>query len=541
MTTGHSRRAWILTVLVLCFVPAARGRTMTSDSASGFGTDPNAPFWLLVPASHSGFVTVTVNGITVDEQVICTNQTLSGNLCTDGAYSFLYQVHSSGPFVTTFSRLSGFAFNNTLPTFGVMGCDPLKNNTIALCGYDSTILSKLSFDTPNATLSISTPTTGSLGYITLFLKEMQNAGLPPILPLLSVNGVSLTPSSLAFGSQAIGTSGPPQTLTLTNNFSTSLTISNIVPPSGFGSNIDCTGGVPAVVPAGSTCAISIWAAPGTASPFSGNLNISDNSLVSAETASFSAYGGASAVTLVPATVPFGTQTAGGTASAVLSQAFENNTGSTFRIVSISGVTADLNSNNVEFTIDNTSTCLAGVIMGAGAACTLNVGFPNGTADTGELMGTVTVTVAPYPTSCGIPCESSYTFALHGFAGSFSAMTGSTMSSAITLNFPLQSVGTVSATQTVTFTNNSGGSLNIVNVNASADFTAVTGTCVNPTSSVPLANGASCTVDVAFSPTAAGVRTGAITIADDVTDGTQVIVVSGTGVFVKKRRGQLISD
>ena len=212
MITGFSFRAGFLIALVLCFTPAALGstRTISSGSSSGFGQDSNVAFWLL--SSN----TAIVNGITVNEQVICNNQDVRGNICTSGAYSFLYQVHSSGPFVTTFGRLSGFAFNNsnTSPTFGVMACDTTGNNTLALCGYDTNVLSSLGFDTPNATLSISTPTTGTLNYITFFLKEAQVAGLPPILPQLSINGVSLTPTTLTFGSQATGTPSPPQTLTL---------------------------------------------------------------------------------------------------------------------------------------------------------------------------------------------------------------------------------------------------------------------------------------------------------------------------------------
>src|SRR4051795_13647969 len=72
-----------------------------------------------------------------------------------------------------------------------------------------------------------------------------------------------------------------------------------------------------------------------------------------------------------------------------------------------------------------------------------------------------------------------------------------------LTFAAQNVGTTSASQTVTATNTSGASF-LVNSAAvhSLDFTVVDDQC----SGLTIANGASCTVSITFSPTTTGTRT-----------------------------------
>ncbi|MCU1221752.1 MAG: choice-of-anchor domain, partial [Candidatus Angelobacter sp.] len=84
------------------------------------------------------------------------------------------------------------------------------------------------------------------------------------------------------------------------------------------------------------------------------------------------------------------------------------------------------------------------------------------------------------------------------------------------------VGVTSAAQSLTLTNSGTAPLNIRSITTTADFTAAN-TC---TASV--APNASCTVTVAFKPTAAGARTGLLTIVDDAISGEVFIALSGTG-------------
>ena len=81
--------------------------------------------------------------------------------------------------------------------------------------------------------------------------------------------------------------------------------------------------------------------------------------------------------------------------------------------------------------------------------------------------------------------------------------------ALTLTFSEQDVGTTSAPQTVTLTNTSDSTLTITSVAISGDFDQ-TNTCLTP-----LAVGESCAIDVTFTPTATGLRTGELTITDTI--------------------------
>ena len=92
-----------------------------------------------------------------------------------------------------------------------------------------------------------------------------------------------------------------------------------------------------------------------------------------------------------------------------------------------------------------------------------------------------------------------------------------------LAFGNQNVNTTSAAQTVTLTNSGTAALNITSIVASAPY-AQTNTC--PAS---VAAGANCSINVTFTPTAAGSQPGAITVTDDATGSPQTVTLSGTGI------------
>jgi hypothetical protein len=94
-----------------------------------------------------------------------------------------------------------------------------------------------------------------------------------------------------------------------------------------------------------------------------------------------------------------------------------------------------------------------------------------------------------------------------------------------LTFANQLVGTSSATQAITITNN-GAAATTTTIAASGDFSE-TNTC--PVSPATLAVAANCAVDVAFKPTAIGVRNGAITVTHKLAGSPQSVALSGTGV------------
>src|SRR5207237_516263 len=87
----------------------------------------------------------------------------------------------------------------------------------------------------------------------------------------------------------------------------------------------------------------------------------------------------------------------------------------------------------------------------------------------------------------------------------------------------------SAPMTVTFTNTGTAALTISSFAASGDFAATsTGANACPTSPATLAAGANCSINVTFTPTASGARTGTLSVADNAGGSPQTLALSGNG-------------
>lgn len=101
-------------------------------------------------------------------------------------------------------------------------------------------------------------------------------------------------------------------------------------------------------------------------------------------------------------------------------------------------------------------------------------------------------------------------------------------SATSVSFAAQTVGTTSAAQTVTVSNPGAAALTISMLTfggtASADF-ARAGTCA-PGGAV--AAGASCSLQLTFTPAAAGARNGTLTIMHSAAGGSSTVTLAGTG-------------
>ena len=101
-----------------------------------------------------------------------------------------------------------------------------------------------------------------------------------------------------------------------------------------------------------------------------------------------------------------------------------------------------------------------------------------------------------------------------------------------LTFKAQAIGTKSSPQTISVLNNQSQTLNISSIAASGDF-AQTNNCgasLNP--------GATCSINVTFTPTAKDNRSGTITITDDANTSPQGIPVSGLGTDALLSTGSL---
>src|SRR5207245_761424 len=98
-----------------------------------------------------------------------------------------------------------------------------------------------------------------------------------------------------------------------------------------------------------------------------------------------------------------------------------------------------------------------------------------------------------------------------------------------LDFGNQLLATTSAPMTVTLTNTGAGALTINSFAPSGDFAATSiGASACPTSPATLAAGGTCTINVTFTPTASGARTGTLSLADDAGGSPQMFSLSGNG-------------
>jgi hypothetical protein len=172
----------------------------------------------------------------------------------------------------------------TISKLGITGTNATDYAETTTCGATLAV---------NASCQVSvtfTPT--AQGTRTAALAVTDNAPGSP--QLISLSGqttpapmLTLSPSSIAFPGQYVGTSGLPQTITATNTGDATLTISSVsASASDFGVLNTCGGSLTA----GSSCAIGVFFDPTTGGPRSGTLTVADDATGSPQSISLSGSG-----------------------------------------------------------------------------------------------------------------------------------------------------------------------------------------------------------------------------------------------------------
>ena len=224
-------------------------------------------------------------------------------------------------------------------------------------------------------------------------------------------------------------------------------------------------------------------------------------------------GPAPAVTLAPASLSFGNQNVGTTSAAQTVTLTNSGTAAlTITSIALGGVNA------ADFA--QTNTCpISPTTLAAGANCAISVTF------TPAASGARSASVSIADNASGSP----QSVPLTG--------TGVTPAPGVALNptsvnFGNQNVGTTSAAQTVTLTNNGTAALSITSITLSGanpgDF-AESSTC--PISPSTLAAGANCAISVTFTPSVDGARSASVSISDNASGSPQTVPLSGSGVIV----------
>ncbi|MDR3740903.1 MAG: choice-of-anchor D domain-containing protein [Terracidiphilus sp.] len=316
------------------------------------------------------------------------------------------------------------------------------------------------------------------------------------IPLATAGAQSTTatvdPTSLSFGSVAFGTPSTAQTVTLTNTGGIALTVTSIIATGDFTETDNCQ---TAVVNSDASCTIQVVFTPSQAGARTGQLTINGNFAGGQLTVALSGTGGSPGmVTLLPTQLSFGSVQVGATSSA-LQVTVQNQQSSAVSISKVS-VTAP-------FALASNA---CGTTLAANSSCQLTVTFAP--TQSGSATGTLSVTDNVGTQSASL-------------AGTGEPAATDTLSPT-SLTFGGTVIGESSSSQTVTLTNSGGMPLTSIAISATGPFTesSACGTI--------LATNSSCSISVAFLPTASGAATGQLTVADALH--TQTAALSGTGLL-----------
>jgi len=188
--------------------------------------------------------------------------------------------------------------------------------------------------------------------------------------------VSLSATSLDFGQQAVGTTGQPEQITVTNSGTTSLAVGAVAASGDFAADASACTAQP--VPAGQACVINVTFSPTATGNRSGALTISSNAASSPDTVALTGTGVAPVIGVTPGSLAFGSVPIG-TVSSPQNVTVTNSGTSGLHVT---GATA---SGPFAVSADG---CLGGGAVAPGDSCQIGVQFAP--AGTGPASGTLTI-------------------------------------------------------------------------------------------------------------------------------------------------------
>ncbi|WP_157360076.1 choice-of-anchor D domain-containing protein [Caldimonas brevitalea] len=356
----------------------------------------------------------------------------------------------------------------------------------------------------NASLSITHNASGSPQVLTL-------AGTATPAPQPAIE---LSVASVAFGDTQLGSTAQ-RSFTVRNSGQaplgfTSFTLGGAA-AGDYTRGGTCTTGTPLAV--GATCSVTLSFTPGALGSRSATLSIASNASNGTASVPLSGSGvpvPAPAVSLSAGSLDFGSQTVGGIYPA-RSVTLTNSGNQPLVLTSLAASGAG-------FALTTGSPCPA--TLAAGASCTVSVGFTPTAAGTDYAGAIDIVSNAP-----GSP----HRVALAG-RGTVDAVPALVWSPAVArMSFGDVSVGTVSAVQSATLTNQGpGGAVlhiaNAVGVGASSYSVTLAGCTVGQV----IFQGQSCQVNVQFTPDGAGEKTATVQVASSGSH-PPTLTLQGTGL------------
>ena len=323
---------------------------------------------------------------------------------------------------------------------------------------------------------------------------------------LSGTGVAAAPSlqasppSKAFGSVQVGQTSATQLFTISNTGSAQAT--GVSASSNSAEFVVSGNSCNAPINAGGSCNFSVAYSPSNTGADNAAVTVAfAGGSIQVTLTGSGAAPPAAALSASPASLAFGSVTVGAT-SVARSVTVTNNGGTTATGIGFA------NSNDAEFVVSN-NTC--GATLAAGASCTFKVAYAPAAAGGDSASLTINSSASPV------------TVSLTGTGTA--AATANLSASPATAAFGNVTVGQTSAATTITINNTGGAAAStvaIANSNA-AEFVVSSSTC-----GATIANGASCTLAVAYAPAAAGADSATLTVTY-AGGGALSIALSGTGV------------
>lgn len=322
---------------------------------------------------------------------------------------------------------------------------------------------------------------------------------------------TVTPTSLAFGTVAVGSTSTAQTATLRNSGTVALSVTTIaVSNAAF---VVASGGTCAAggsVAAGGSCTVNLQFRPTAAAAASGTLTITHNASPATSTVSLTGTGGgAAAPAVTPASLSFGS-VATGSRSAVQTATVQNSGSAALTLSTISV-------SNAQFRVTGGSCAAGGTVAAGGGSCTVLVDF--GPTVTGAASANLSI--------AHNASASPLLVALSGTGSVPAAPVAQLSPTSLTWS---QVINTPSTAQTATLSNTGNAPLSITSLSlsgaASADYTIAAGsTCA---AGVSVAAGAACSLNLTFRPSATGARAASLSVVHNAAGSPSTVTLSGTG-------------
>jgi hypothetical protein len=307
--------------------------------------------------------------------------------------------------------------------------------------------------------------------------------------------VVLTPTTLSFAATGVGATSAPQAITISNTGGNSATLQTPMITGDFTIAGNTCGS--SLAP-NTGCTLSIVFAPTASGTRAGTLTVTDSA--GTQVASLSGMGTNPATdSLAPVSLSFAAQQLN--TSSAAQQVTLTNAGD----VALTLISAQVASG--DFAVVNG----CGNSLNAHSTCAFSVTYAP--KSIGQQAGALTITDQ----------FRSQTALLSGIG---LAPPGVSLSPVNGLTFGATGVGLSAAAQAVTLTNNGGVPLALAGIAATGDFALLAGsnTCGNS-----LAPTAVCSVQMVFTPSVAGTRTGTVTFSDNVSSSPQTLPLTGVGV------------